>query len=47
MFDIKNQDLEKQWRYSKMKDRKDWVVKLMEEAFLPADLRCIIKVFSS
>ena len=27
-----------------MKDRNDWVVELMEETFLPADLRCIIKV---
>ena len=27
-----------------MKDRKDWLADLVEEVFLPADLRCIIKV---
>ena len=27
-----------------MKDRKDWLGDLVEEVFLPADLRCIIKV---
>ena len=27
-----------------MKDRDNWVADLLEEAFLPADLRCIIKV---
>ena len=41
---LPDQDLEKQWRYSRVTDLWEWREGLGEEDFLPADLKCLIKV---